>query len=117
MAQTTRIRARMCLLGVSLTFKVSCYRNYFIDFNEILHNDRDHQELVMGGPNRRPTNPRWRTAAVLKQEAQLSLSDRAMHLVSSKLANYHATVQKLLIRQVLTNRWYDVGGLVGGNVS
>ena len=38
------------------------------------------------------------------QEAQLSPSDRAMRLVSSRpnLANYHATVQKLLIRQVLT---------------
>jgi len=34
-----------------------------------------------------------------KQEAQLSPSDRAMRLVSSNLANYHATVQKLLIRQ------------------
>jgi len=52
-----------------------------------------------------------------EQEAQLSPSDRAMRLVSSNLANYHATVQKLLIRQVLTNRWYEVGGLVGGNVS
>jgi len=46
--------------------KVSCYRNYYIHFNEILHNDRDHQEVVVGGPNRRPTNPRWRTAAILK---------------------------------------------------
>ena len=36
------------------------------------------------------------------QEAQLSSSDRAMRLVSSNLANYHATMQKLLIRQVLT---------------
>ena len=36
------------------------------------------------------------------QEAQLSPSDRAMRLVSSNLVNYHATVQKLLIRQVLT---------------
>ena len=35
------------------------------------------------------------------QEAQLSPSDRAMRLVSSNLANYQATVQKLLI-QVLT---------------
>jgi len=34
------------------------------------------------------------------QEAQLSPSDRAMRLVSSNLASYHATVQKLLIRQV-----------------
>jgi len=37
-----------------------------------------------------------------EQEAQLSPNDRAMRLVSSNLANYHATVQKLLIRQVLT---------------
>jgi len=37
-----------------------------------------------------------------KQEAQLSPSDRAMRLVSSNLANYHATVQKLLTRQVRT---------------
>jgi len=31
------------------------------------------------------------------QEAQLSSSDRAMRLVSINLANYHATVQKLLV--------------------
>ena len=36
------------------------------------------------------------------QEAQLSPSDRAMRLLSSNLANYHATVQKLLLGQVLT---------------
>ena len=40
--------------------------------------------------------------SVTVQEAQLSPSDRAMRLVSSNLANYHATVQKLLIRQALT---------------
>ena len=45
----------------------------------------------------------FRALANTKQEeAQLSPSDRAMRLVSSNLANYHATVQKLLIRQVLT---------------
>ena len=38
----------------------------------------------------------------LWQEAPLSPSDRAMRLVSSNFANYHATVQKILIRQVLT---------------
>ena len=42
------------------------------------------------------------TSFKVRQEAQLSPSDRAMRLVSSNLANYHATVQKLLIRQVLT---------------
>ena len=52
--------------------KVSCYRKYCIDFNEILHNYRDHQELV-GGLNRRPTNPRWRTAAILEKKTVKSL--------------------------------------------
>ena len=36
------------------------------------------------------------------QEAQLSPSDRAMRLFSNNLANCHATVEKLLIQQVLT---------------
>ena len=40
--------------------------------------------------------------AIKEQEAQLSPSDRAMPLVSSNLASCHATVQKLLIRRVLT---------------
>ena len=96
MAQTTRTLARMCLLGVLLILllifggeippkphfwgreqalssqtgkllKVSCYRNYCIDFNQIWHNDRNHQVVIVGGPNRRQTNPRWRTAAILKK--------------------------------------------------
>jgi len=37
-----------------------------------------------------------------EQEAQLSPSDRAMRRVNWNLANCHATVQKLLIRQVVT---------------
>jgi len=36
-----------------------------------------------------------------KQEAQLSQRDRAMRRVNWNLANCHATVQKLLVRQVL----------------
>ena len=53
----------------------------------------------------RSIEPRQQAAGnVHRQEAQLSPSDRAMRLVSSILANCHATVQKLklLIRQVLT---------------
>ena len=58
------------------------------------------------------TESRWN-----KQEAQLSLSDRAMRLVSSNLANCHATVQKLLYDKSWPNWWYEVGDLVGWNVS
>jgi len=53
-------------------------------------------------------------ASSYEQEAPLLSSDRAMRLVSSNLANYHATVQKLLIRQVtnrFTNRLLDSGSL------
>jgi len=88
MAQTTRTRARVCLLAVSLILlptlgakypkttilgvvnrrfssqawkilKISYCRNYFIDVNQILHNDRDHRIVIVGGPNSRITNPRW----------------------------------------------------------
>ena len=43
-----------------------------------------------------------RNADQEEQEAQLSPRDRAMRRVDWNLANCHATVQKLLIRQVLT---------------
>ena len=42
----------------------------------------------------------WLTR-VVPEEAQLSPRDRAMRGVSWNLANCHATVQKLLVRQVL----------------
>ena len=46
---------------------------------------------------------RWRRSAIGSiQEAQLSPRDRAMRRVNWNLANCHATVQILLIRQVLT---------------
>ena len=46
--------------------KVSYYRNCCIDSNHILHNDRHHQVVIVGGPNTRPTNPRLQPAAILK---------------------------------------------------
>jgi len=33
---------------------------------KILHSDKDHQMPFVGGLNTRSTNPRWRTAAILK---------------------------------------------------
>jgi len=39
----------------------------YIASNQILLNEKDHQMLFVGGPeNMRRTNPRWRTAAMLK---------------------------------------------------
>jgi len=46
--------------------KHAYYPNYCIDSNQIFQNDKDHQMLLVGGPNMRTTNPRWRTAVILK---------------------------------------------------
>jgi len=54
--------------------KVSCYQNYCIDFNQTWHNDTDHQEVIVGGTNMRPTKPRWRTAAILKKTVKSHIS-------------------------------------------
>jgi len=56
-------------------------------------------------------------AALLEQEAQLSPTDRAMRLVSSNLASCHAKCRNYLYDKSWPNWWYEVGGLVGGNVS
>ena len=91
-AQTTRTHARMCILGVSLTLlsilgvkfpenlnfhgvtrRFQAKRAKYWKFHVIettasistkfLHINRDHQIVVVGGSNTRPTNPWWRTAA------------------------------------------------------
>ena len=48
------------------TLKLAYYRNHCTDSKQILHSDKDQQMLFMGGPNTLITNPRWRTAAILK---------------------------------------------------
>ena len=61
--------------------------------------DAQHRAVIKIGPRAMAQrDPIYKE----RQEAQLSPSDRAMRLVSSNIANCHATVQKLLIRQVLT---------------
>jgi len=37
-----------------------------MDSNQILSDDKNLQVFVKDGPNMRPTNPRWRMAAILK---------------------------------------------------
>jgi len=54
--------------------KLAYYRNYCIDFNQILHSDKDHQMPFVGGPNTRITNPRWRTAAILEKSKNRHIS-------------------------------------------
>ena len=41
--------------------KPAYYQNYCINSSQILHNIKDHQVLLVGGPNAALTYPRWRT--------------------------------------------------------
>jgi len=50
--------------NVQKILKPAYYENYCIDYNQILHNTKDHHMLIVGGPNTVQTNPRWRTAAI-----------------------------------------------------
>jgi len=43
------------------------YQNYCIDHNQILDSDRDHLVLSEACTNVPQTNPRWRTATILKK--------------------------------------------------
>jgi len=49
-------------------FKLSYFLNYCVDCNLMLHSDKDHQVGLpfVGGLNVSQTNPRWRTATILK---------------------------------------------------
>jgi len=51
----------------------------------ILHSDKDQQILFVGGPNTRKTNPRWRTAAVLKNRIT-AISPQLFHRSARNLA-------------------------------
>jgi len=49
-------------------FKLSYYKNYLVDFNQIFRNDKDLQVLIVGGPKMHPINPRWWMVAILKKK-------------------------------------------------
>jgi len=47
--------------------KLSYYRKYCSDSNQIEHNDTDHQVISAGGPNTHATYPRRRPSAIVKK--------------------------------------------------
>ena len=60
---------KMYILGVlpkAQILKLAYYRNYCNDSNQILHSDRGHKILFMGGPNMRVTKPWSQMVAILK---------------------------------------------------
>jgi len=67
------VNRRFAVKRAKYILKRSYYRNYCIHHNQILHSDRDHQ-LNAGGPNMPQTNPRWRTAAILKKTKNRKIS-------------------------------------------
>ena len=92
--RTTCFRAKMCLLGVRCylcsfkgskapktpilgawigAFKPNAqnHKTWILSkpvhrSSNFLHSDKDHQVLFVGGPNTLTINPKWRTAAILK---------------------------------------------------
>jgi len=54
--------------------KYSYYRNCSMNSNHILHTSKDHKICFMGGLEMRKTNPRWRTAAILKNQKNRNIS-------------------------------------------
>ena len=65
--KTRILEAWICIFKLNVqNIKICIYRNYCTDYNRIVHSHKDHQILIVGGPNTRKTNPRWRTAAILK---------------------------------------------------
>ena len=79
-ALTALLRSRMGLLWTLFLqwfscqmckiLKVSYYQNYCIDSSQILHSDKDHRVLIVTWVVQiyAPTNPRWRTAAILNKK-------------------------------------------------
>jgi len=57
--------------------KPAYYQNYCINSSQILHNIKDHQVLLVGGPNAALTYPRWRTAAILEKTLNHNISATA----------------------------------------
>jgi len=53
--------------------KHAYYRNQWIDSNQILHNDKEHQRLFVVGRNARK-NPRWWMATILKKTINCHIS-------------------------------------------
>jgi len=53
--------------------KPAYYQNYCIDSNQILHNTKDNQVLIVGGPNTPTTNPKWQTAAILEKKGFIAV--------------------------------------------
>jgi len=42
-----------------------------------MHSDKDHQMPFVGGPDIRKINPRWQTAAILKKNKKIAISQQA----------------------------------------
>jgi len=58
----------------------ACYRNYYINFNNILHNDKDHQVLysssLVGDSIVPQMNPRW----IMADGCHFANIDKSPHL-------------------------------------
>ena len=68
--------------------KRAYYQNYRTDANQILHNYKNHQMLFVNGQNKRTTNPRWRTAAIMEKSRKIIISQQRFGRLSQNLARW-----------------------------
>jgi len=82
-----------------------CIINDYSDSNQILHSDKDNQILVtVGRPKICPTNPKWRTAAILKMDKLLYFSNGSTDFACWRTLSLHTlrTVKKINFKN---QRW------------
>jgi len=88
--------------------KPAYYQNYCIDSNQILHNTKYNQVLIVGGPNTPPTNPKWQMAAILEKKV-LSPYIRSRLTAFNEIwygdAYWHAGDRQLKIRIFENRSW------------
>jgi len=79
---------------------------YCIDSNQILHNDRNHKVLFLGGSNMSQTNPRLQMAAILKNQ-KLTKNWPTDRPISTKFGIYALarTNQPIKFLDFLNLRW------------
>jgi len=74
--------------------KLAYYRNYRIDSNQILHDYKDHQMPLAGTLDMRVTNPRWRTADILRKKSINRHTSAKVWLITTKI--WHGDASRTL---------------------
>lgn len=83
-------------------FRLSCFQNYWRDSNHILQTDEDLQILFADGPKMCPTNPIWRTTAILKKMRNRYMSTTVWPILTVRyMTCFHERICFLVVPLIL----------------